>query len=151
MSRAGGLVTRHTRGVVELDLLRRACEVGVVRPWAGAWAGGAGVLLRRCALTSASAPPPHPFGTSGPWALRPRLRHTTQHAVFFLQFRITAIYVMLSTCVKSCPRVPLHAASLWALTLSTDLTFPLLYTGDDAAGTPSDRPVRTPDSDPMAC
>ena len=76
-----------------------------MRPWAGAWAGGAGVLLRRCALTSASAPPPHlrapASHTSGPWALRPRLRHTTQHAVFFLQFRITAIYVMLSTCVKS--------------------------------------------------
>ena len=87
-----------------------------MRPWAGAWAGGAGVLLRRCALTSASAPPPHlrapASHTSGPWALRPRLRHTTQHAVFFLQFRITAIYVMLSTCVKSCPRVPLRLASL---------------------------------------
>ena len=145
---------------MELDLLRRACEVGVGEAvgWRMGWRrrGALAPLCPHQRLCAASAPLRGSRGTSGPWALRPRLRHTTQHAVFFLQFRITAIYVMLSTCVKSCPRVPLHTRGFAVPvacggSLYRDLTFLLLYTGDDAAGTPSDRPVRTPDSDPMAC
>ena len=78
--------------------MRLACEVAM--GWSMGWRrrGALAPLRRHQRLCAASAPP-----VRG----RPRLRHT-QHAVFFLQFRITAIYVMLSTCVKSCPRVPLH-------------------------------------------
>ena len=77
---------------MELDLLRLACEVAV--GWSMGWRrrGALAPLRRHQRLCAAST----------------HLRSVGDHASVihparsvFLQFRITAIYVMLSTCVKS--------------------------------------------------
>ena len=132
--RAGGLVTRHTRGVVELDLLRRACEVGVGEAvgWRMGWRrrGALAPLCPHQRLCAASAPP-----RSGISLLTPPVRGRCDHAsvtppstqCFFFssgsplfmsccQPASKVAHVFLSTRGFAVPAVPACGGSLYTVT-----------------------------------